>query len=53
MAAAHVSTWLAAKSKVPARRAEGSPPYARYEVVYVNTIVPARALDERPYGVIR
>ena len=35
------------------RRAGGSPPYAWYEVAYVNTIVPARALDERPYGVMR
>ena len=35
------------KIKVPARRAEGTPPYAWYEIAYVNTIVPSRVLNRQ------
>ena len=37
---------------VPARADVGIRPYeAYYEAMRINTIVPARTLDERPYGV--
>ena len=47
------SSLLPLTSRRCRRRGEGTPPYAAYEAVCGDTIVPARALDERPYGVGR
>ena len=52
-AAAHISTWLAAKSKCLQRADVGIGSYADYETVCVNAKCQQRALDERPYGAIR